>query len=406
MEDLTKSQLVLLFILISIFVAFTTAITTAALFEQSPGGVTETIQRVVEKATGHGTTTEMQTVHVITEEQQLVDVVRRASPAVVSIVASKDLPILQECYTAPSNDIFGQFFPELQIPQLCKKGTEKKQVSAGTGFIVRQDGMIVSNKHVVQDKDAEYTVILNDKRKLSAKVLVRDPLEDVAILKVDASGLPALQIGDSNTLQLGQRVIAIGNALGEFQNTISVGVVSGLRRTIVADGEELRSLIQTDAAINPGNSGGPLLNLEGKVVGVNTAVAQGAQNIGFALPVAVVSRDIGQVEKTGKIVYPFLGVRFQVIDADLKAQRKLSVDEGALITGTQDSPAVSPDSPAAKAGLREGDIITQISGQKVTKDNTVAQIVQKFQPGQTISITYIRDGKENTVQLQLAERTF
>ena len=317
MEDLTKTQLVLLLILVSIVVAFTTAIVTASLFEQAPAGVAQTIQRVVDKAVGVNDQGGKETIKIVTDEQRVIDVVRASYPSVVSIVASKDLPVLEECYVSPfsNDDPLNQFF-DFRIPSVCKKGTEKRQVSAGTGFFVRDDGLIVTNRHVVQDTDAEYTVVLNDKSQLPAKVLVRDPVQDIAVVKVSGKKFHALALGDSSKLVLGQRVIAIGNALGEFQNTVSVGVISGLRRTVVASGEELRSLIQTDAAINPGNSGGPLLNLSGEVIGVNTAVAQGAQNIGFALPIALIKRDIAAFEKTGTDYAPKTAVKLSESDSE------------------------------------------------------------------------------------------
>ena len=412
MEDLTKTQIVLLFILISIVVSFTTAIVTAALFEQAPQGVTQTIQRVVERVdnavSDNDKGSDEKTIKVITDEQRVIDVVRTVSPAVVSVVATKDLPVLERCFVSPfgQNDVFGQFFPELQVPQLCKKGTERREISSGTGFFVGSDGLIATNRHVVRDTDADYTVIMNDGRRIEAKVVARDPIEDLALVRVSGKNFPFIPLGDSSGLQLGQRVIAIGNALGEFQNTISVGVVSGLRRTIVASGEELRSLIQTDAAINPGNSGGPLLNLEGRVIGINTAVAAGAENIGFALPVHLLKKDIGDVEKYKRIVYPFLGVRYVMVDAALKEKLKLSVDYGALVSADSGEAVVTPGSPAEKAGIRAGDIILEIAGEKISKENPLASIVGKKQVGDTVSLKILRDGKEMTIQLALAERKF
>ncbi len=410
MEDLTKTQIVLLFILISIVVSFTTAIVTAALFEQAPQGVTQTIQRVVEKAVGNpdGEKKE-ETVRIVTDEQRVIEVVQQVSPAVVSIVASKDLPVLERCYVSPfgsNDDVFGRFFPELQVPQLCKKGTEWRQVSAGSGFFVNADGLIATNRHVVSDTEAEYTVIMNDGRRLEAKVLARDPVEDLALVKVQGKNFSFIPIGDSIKLQAGQRVIAIGNALGEFQNTVSVGVISGLRRTVVASGEQLRSLIQTDAAINPGNSGGPLIGLEGRVIGINTAVATGAENIGFALPAYLLKKDITDVEKYGRIVYPFLGVRYSIVNTDLQREKKLSVDYGALVAADQGEVAVTPGSPAEKAGIRAGDIILELSGEKVTKDAPLDKLISRHQVGETISLKILRDGKESTIQLALAERMF
>lgn len=407
MEDLSKSQIVLLLILVSVVVSFTTAIVTAALLEQTPIGVTNTVQKVIERAVGTDSGgTQKETVEVITQESQVMSVVKNVSDAVVSIVASKDLPVVERCVISPfgDDDVFGQLFPEFQIPQLCERGTQKRQVSAGSGFVIQDNGLIVTNRHVVEDAEAEYTAIFKNGKKLTAKVVARDPVQDVAIMKVDAKNLPAVSLGDSSTLQIGQTVIAIGNALGEFQNTVSVGVISGLQRSIVASGESLRSVIQTDAAINPGNSGGPLLDLSGKVIGVNSAVAAGAQNIGFALPINVIKRDVARVEQKGSIVYPFLGVRYQMIDEDLQKEKKLSVSEGALIAGSDNATAVTPGSPAANAGLRAGDIIVKLGGEKVTTSNSLAELIEKHEVGDTVSITFLRDGKEATLQLVLTAR--
>ncbi|MSR76446.1 MAG: PDZ domain-containing protein [Candidatus Ryanbacteria bacterium] len=344
----------------------------------------------------------------MTEEQRVVDVVRRVSPAVVSIVATKDLPKVEQCMVSPfgEDDALSQFFPEFRVPALCQKGTQRQQISAGSGFIVRDDGLIVSNRHVVQDATADYTVIMTDAKKYTAKVLARDPLQDIAILKIDAKGLPTIALGDSSSAQLGQKVIAIGNALGEFQNTISVGIVSGLSRTIVASGFELRQLIQTDAAINPGNSGGPLINLSGEVVGMNTAVASGAENIGFALPINIIKKDISDVEKFGRISYPFLGVRYIMLDGDIAKERKLSISEGALVASDDGSPAVTAGSPADISGIKTGDIILEFGGDKPSVGTPLAELIQKHKVGETISIKFIRDGKEQTVQLALVERKF
>ncbi|MEK7649449.1 MAG: trypsin-like peptidase domain-containing protein [Patescibacteria group bacterium] len=414
MEDLTKTQLVLLFLLMSIVVSFTTAIVTAALYDQSPQTVTQTIQRVVEKTVeavsnddGKNDAGE-KVVNVITEEQRVVDVVRRVSPAVVSVVATKDLPKVEQCMVSPfgEDDALSQFFPDFRVPALCQRGTERQQVSAGSGFVVRDDGLIVSNRHVVEDAAADYTVIMNDGKKYPAKVLARDPLQDVAILKIDATNLPKLALGDSASVQLGQKVIAIGNALGEFQNTISVGIISGLSRTIVASGFELRQLIQTDAAINPGNSGGPLINLSGEVVGVNTAVASDAENIGFALPINIIKKDINDVEKFGRISYPFLGVRYIMLDEAVAKERKLTVTSGALVASDDGGPAVTAGSPAEKAGIKTGDIIIEFGGEKSTVGTPLAELIQKHGVGETISVKLIRDGKEQAIQLALVERKF
>ena len=230
------------------------------------------------------------------------EVVKEVSPAVVSVIISKYVPILVQEYYNP----FGENSPfNIMIPRIVEKGKELKEVGGGSGFIVSSDGIIVTNKHVVLDEKAQYTVLANDGNKYSAKVLARDPNQDIAIIKIDANNLSVVNLGDSDGVEIGQSVIAIGNALGEFRNTVSVGIISGLMRTITAGGggfeEKLEEVIQTDAAINLGNSGGPLLNLFGEVIGMNTAMATDAENIAFAIPVNKIKKDILDVKATGKI---------------------------------------------------------------------------------------------------------
>lgn len=347
-----------------------------------------------------------------TQEQMIVDIVQKSQDGVVSIVATKDLPVVEQYFVDPFGGMGlpNDFWGGLQIPQYRQKGTEKKEVSSGTGFIVTSDGMILTNKHVVSDEEAEFTVLMNNGDKYSAKVLARDPSQDIAILKIDKNNLPVLKIGDSESIMPGQSVIAIGNALGEFKNTVSVGVVSGLRRTITASGggmtETLDDLIQTDAAINPGNSGGPLLNLRGEVIGINTATTQGAQNIGFALPINKAKKDLEQVKKSGKISQPFLGVRYVLIDEDIKKKNNLTVDYGALVARgeTQSDLAVVPGSPADKAGIVENDIILEIEGKKITKTDTLAKLIQDYKVGDVIKLKVLHKGDEKILDVTLAER--
>ncbi|MDP2593303.1 MAG: trypsin-like peptidase domain-containing protein [bacterium] len=233
------------------------------------------------------------------QEELLTDAVAKVSPSVVSIVVTKDVPKLEVVYVNPFGD--DPFFKDFnfKIPTYREKGTEKQEVGAGTGFIVREDGHIVTNRHVVAEKEAEFTVLLSDGRELKAKVIYRDESQDVALLKINTLGLPTVKLGDSNSLVLGQTVIAIGNALGKYNNSVSVGIVSGLNRDLVAQNglraEELKNVIQTDAAINPGNSGGPLVNLKGEVVGINVATVIGGQGISFAIPANMVKEVVERV---------------------------------------------------------------------------------------------------------------
>lgn len=346
-------------------------------------------------------------------DELVVSVVKRASPAVVSIVASKDVPVVEQYYVDPfGNDpFFRRFFgggSGIQIPQLRQNGTERRDVSSGTGFIINASGLILTNKHVVADTAADYTVFMNDGSKIPAKVLARDPVQDLAVVRIERSGLPTLPVGDSDAIEPGQTAIAIGNALGEFQNTVSVGVVSGLHRSIVASGqgvsEQLGELIQTDAAINPGNSGGPLLNLNGEVIGINTAVAEGAQSIGFAIPINGAKRDIASVTAVGRIIYPFLGVRYQIVTPSVARERKLGVEYGALIVAGDGEPGVVNASPADRAGLREGDVILEFNGQKIDAKHTLSQLLGERQVGETVRMKVLRKGQTLNLEAALAER--
>lgn len=354
---------------------------------------------------------------VLSEDQLVTNVAKNSSPAVVSIVASKDLQVFQQNAQSPfqgfcNDPFFRQFFDPAECaptgqPTPAPK-TQKQQVSAGSGFIVRSDGLIVTNKHVVDVGQADFTVITNTGKSYPAQILAKDTLNDLAVLKINANNLPTLKLGDSSKLEIGQSVVAIGNALGQFSNTVSRGVVSGLSRSIVASAgassEKLDQLIQTDAAINPGNSGGPLLNLAGEVMGINTAVAQGAQNIGFAIPVNQIKRAIGQVSTLGRIVYPYLGVRYTMITPELKQAKNLASDQGAWISGDDKNPAIVANSPAAKAGLQAGDIILELNGKTLNLDNDLAKAIQELPVGQRVNIKVLRSGQTLTLTLVLEEK--
>lgn len=341
------------------------------------------------------------------EEKTVMEVVKETSPAVVSIIITKDLPIIEE-YWAPLEEF--PFF-EFKVPQYRQKGTQKQEIGGGTGFIVSFDGLILTNKHVVSIEGADYTVLTNDGRKFPAKVLARDPGQDLAILKIEGGNFSVLNLGDSDKLEIGQTVIAIGNALGEFRNTVSVGVISGLGRTITASGgglmETLEDVIQTDAAINRGNSGGPLLNLRGEVIGVNTAMALEAENIGFAIPINKAKKDIEQVKSLGKIVYPFLGVRYVIINDEIQARNNLPVNYGAwVIRGDQPGEtAIFPGSAAQIAGLKEGDIILEFNSEKITTENSLAKIIMKYNPGDKVALKVSRNSQEKIFQVTLDERS-
>jgi serine protease Do len=347
-------------------------------------------------------------------EQAVIHAVESATPSVVSIVISKDVPIIEQCPYDPFSDIppeFRDFFGGTSggFTQPCQKGTKLQEVGGGSGFLVSADGLVVTNKHVVSDTKASYTVFTNDGKKYDATVLARDSYQDLAVLRIAGSEFIPVTLGNSDSVKLGQTAIAIGNALGEFRNTVSVGSISGLARTVTASGaqygsETLQGVIQTDAAINPGNSGGPLLNLKGEVIAVNTAVASGAENIGFAIPVNQLKRAIDSVKRTGSIETPYLGVRYLMItDAMVKAQN-LPVSSGALVRGNEDGPAILPDSPAAKAGVQAEDILLKLNDDDITAEHPLSSLIQKYAVGETVTLT-VRRGKDTlTLPLVLEKR--
>ena len=312
---------------------------------------------------------------VVSEESAIVSVAETASPSVVSIVAGR-----------VSWDPFS--------------GPVREEGGIGTGFIVGEAGIILTNRHVVADTKASYSVLLSDKRRYPVKDVFRDLFNDLAILKIDAVDLPAVALGNSDNLKVGQSVVAIGNALGRFSNTVTTGVVSGIGRGVSASSglgssEILEDVIQTDAALNPGNSGGPLFNLSAEVIGINVAITVGAQNIGFAIPINVAKATLENFEEYGRIVRPFLGINYVMVSADLSELRGLP--EGAFVR------EVIADSPAESAGLRPADIIVKIDGVVINEQYPLARVLRAAAVGDKLRLVVSRNGEETTLEAVLGE---
>jgi len=345
---------------------------------------------------------------VSAEDRQVIEAVRKVAPSVVSIVVSKDLSKL---YNSTGAFPFEQFFgfeaaPSAKPPQ---QG-QKQQIGGGTGFVIAADGLIVTNRHVVADADAEYEVVMSDGRLLSAKVAAVDSVLDVAVLKVEAQDLPVAPLGDSSKLETGETVIAIGNALSEYSNSVTKGVISGINRRVVAgdglgDSEIIEEALQTDAAINPGNSGGPLISLRGEVVGINTAVNRSGQSIGFAIPIDAARVVIDSYREHGRIVRPWLGVRYVMLTPESAKANGLTAERGALILGggAGEGAAVAPGSPAEKAGLKAGDVLLDVDGIALETDHPLASAISRKRAGDVIAIRLLRETTEMTVQATLEE---
>lgn len=284
--------------------------------------------------------------------------------------------------------------------------SDTRSQSAGSGIILSEDGLVVTNKHVVSGQDANIAVVDAEGQEYTDVELVdEDPTTDIAFLQINgAEDLTPAELGESTNVRVGEKVIAIGNALGQYDNTVTSGIISGIGRPVVAgDGtsrESLTNLFQTDAAINPGNSGGPLVNLSGQVVGINTAVAGNAENIGFAIPIDDVKTGIESVKETGEIIKPYLGVRYLNVNANIAEEFDLPVEQGAYLFASQGSPIID-DSPAEEAGLEFGDIITHVDGEEVTDRNVLATLIGKHEVGEDITLTILRDGDEQEVAATL-----
>ena len=337
------------------------------------------------------TTTAQKQQYVSSEGQLIAQIAKDVGQSVVSIEAQSQTSV---------QDIFGFSFPQ-------------QQTGAGTGFIVSDSGIVVTNRHVVPAGTTDMSVTLSDGTKFTdVKVIGRTSQSsslDVAFLKInDLKGkkLTPVTLGDSSKMQVGDRVIAIGNALGQFQNTVTSGIISGYGRDVTATDqtglgtETLSDLFQTDAAINPGNSGGPLVNISGEVIGINTAVAGGAQNIGFAIPVNDIKGLIEGVLADGELKQPYLGVRYLSLTDDIAYQYNLSVNRGAYIAPSNQT-SVLPDSPADKAGLKEKDIITKVNNIAIDDKTNLSSALSRFRVGDSVKLTVIRAGKTMTLNATL-----
>ena len=332
-------------------------------------------------------------VQVITEESVTINAVKKVGPSVVTVE--------EEASTSSSGNSFN--FGPFSIFGLPQQSAQPSQPQAiGSGFIVSKDGLTITSKHVVSDIGAKYRIVTVDGKDFTVEKIYRDPLNDIAILKITppSAGLTPVILGDSSNLQVGQFVIAIGTALGEFRSTVTTGVISGLGRGITAGNEfqgfaeKLDNVIQTDAAINPGNSGGPLLNSKAQVIGINTAVASGGQNIGFALPINIVKDSLKNFNQTGQFNRPYLGITYEILSSDVTTYN--NVPQGAYIQ------SVVTNSPAEKAGILQGDIILSINGKKINnQDNTVSSEIAGKKIGDIVTLSIWRDGKTIEVKATL-----
>ena len=332
---------------------------------------------------------------ILEEESVVTKVVEEATPSVVTVSISKTQTINSFPFGL---DIFSDFF------NILKQNSETKQIQQdiGTGFIISQDGLIVTNKHVVSDTEAKYKVIIGKDEEIEVVNIYRDPVNDLAILKINKTDLIPVKLGDSDKLKVGQTVIAIGTALGEFRSTVTKGVISGLGRGIVASSgllgsEKLDNVIQTDAAINPGNSGGPLFNSIGQVIGVNVAVSQAAQSIGFALPINIVKESIEIFNGTGQFERPYLGVIYAMITKESALLNE--VPAGVYVQG------IVEGSPAEKAEIKIGDIIFEIDEKNIVEEDIVlATYINKKKIGESVSLKIWRDKKELEVKVVLEKK--
>lgn len=346
---------------------------------------------------------------MLTPEQKVIKIIQKVLPAVVSITAYKNIKEIEKKRPQWLFPFFEKDVPA--IDALRKKAVGKNiHFGGGSGFIIDSSGIVVTNAHVIVRDHLNYEITASNQDKFPAKLVATDLINDIAFLKIKAdTKLPFLALGNSSKTVLGQSVLAVGNALGLFQNTVSSGIISGLARSIEANNEVVREnlhgLIQTDAAINPGNSGGPLIDMNGHAIGINAASVMQAENIGFAIPINIIKRDLAQILKNGKVSYPFLGVRYIIIDEKIKELFRLPVGHGVLVASpTIGQDAVIKNSPASKSGIKENDIIVEIDGKPLTTQYTLQDFLESAKIGQRAILKLLRKNKKIELPVILEER--
>ena len=341
-------------------------------------------------------------VELIEEESATIAVVERVTPAVVSIVVKKE-----RGQTRSSNPYYNSFFYSSLTEE---EAAELVEVSSGTGFFVTEDGYLLTNRHVVDESDAQFFVVTNEGEELPAELIDIDPFQDIAILRAQGSNFATVSLGDSEQIRIGQTVIAIGNTLSEFRNTVTKGVISGIDRRVTAgdafSAEVIEQAIQTDAAINPGNSGGPLINLLGEVIAINTAVSYEGESVAFAIPINEAKRAINDVQEYGRIIRPWLGVRYVLVQPDGDTGG-IDYEVGALIVegGQPGESGVFEGSPADLAGLKENDVIISIDGAYLSQDAALSEVIAKYHPEDVVTVGIIRDNAFLELAVTLAEYT-
>ncbi len=317
------------------------------------------------------------------EQEATIRAIKKVSPAVVSIIVDEEKDVIN-----------------LSTGVVTKV---KDRVANGTGFLISADGYILTNRHIIDSgtnrDNAQYQILMSNGKKYYAQFIGNDPAKDLGVLKIFDKDLPYIEMGDSNDLAQGTTVMTIGNALGKYQNSVTKGIISALGRDIEAadnrgNMESLTNVIQTDADINSGNSGGPLVDLAGKVVGINVALDRGGQSIGFAIPINDAKVIVNSIRTEDRIVRPSLGVRYAILTPELAAKNNLARNDGAWIAkDSQGNPGVLPDSPAEKGGIWENDIIFEINAIQINASNTLFDVIQKFKPGARIGLKIQRGDK-------------